>query len=82
MKSVCRSRLAGGTPACSNFDYGARLTEMILLGNVALRYPGQRLLVVRRRPREREAVGAGQFCLVDDQLPVSFHGKYPSGIDS
>jgi predicted dehydrogenase len=27
----------GGTPACSNFEYGARLTEFILLGNVALR---------------------------------------------
>jgi predicted dehydrogenase len=27
----------GGTPACSSFSYGARLTEMVLLGNVALR---------------------------------------------
>jgi predicted dehydrogenase len=27
----------GGRPACSNFSYGARLTELILLGNVALR---------------------------------------------
>jgi predicted dehydrogenase len=27
----------GGTPACSNFDYSARLTEFALLGNVALR---------------------------------------------
>jgi len=27
----------GGTPACSNFEYGARLTEFILLGNLALR---------------------------------------------
>jgi hypothetical protein len=27
----------GGTPACSNFEYGARLTELVLLGNVALR---------------------------------------------
>jgi predicted dehydrogenase len=27
----------GGTPACSNFDYGSRLTELVLLGNVALR---------------------------------------------
>jgi predicted dehydrogenase len=27
----------GGTPACSNFGYGARLTELVLLGNVALR---------------------------------------------
>jgi predicted dehydrogenase len=27
----------GGTPASSNFEYGARLSELILLGNVALR---------------------------------------------
>jgi predicted dehydrogenase len=27
----------GGTPACSNFEYGARLTEFILLGALSLR---------------------------------------------
>ena len=27
----------GGTPASANFEYGAKLTEIILLGNVALR---------------------------------------------
>src|SRR5215212_6878910 len=27
----------GGTPACSNFEYGARLTEFVLLGALALR---------------------------------------------
>ena len=27
----------GGTPACSNFEYGARLTEFALLGTLALR---------------------------------------------
>ncbi len=27
----------GGTPPCSNFEYGARLTEFILLGTLALR---------------------------------------------
>jgi predicted dehydrogenase len=27
----------GGRPACSNFDYAARLCELVLLGNVALR---------------------------------------------
>ena len=32
----------GGTPASSNFEYGARLSEFVLLGNVALRT--QRLL--------------------------------------
>lgn len=33
----------GGEPACSNFDHAGPLTEMILLGNIALRYPGERL---------------------------------------
>jgi predicted dehydrogenase len=27
----------GGTPACSNFEYGARLTEFILIANLSLR---------------------------------------------
>jgi predicted dehydrogenase len=27
----------GGTPACSNFEYGARLTEFVLLGTLSLR---------------------------------------------
>jgi len=31
--AACR----GGTPAMSNFDYASRLTEMVLLGNVAIR---------------------------------------------
>ncbi len=32
----------GGRPACSNFDYAVPLTEIVLLGNVALR-TGQRI---------------------------------------
>ena len=31
--NACR----GGTPASSNFDYAGHLTEVVLLGNVALR---------------------------------------------
>ena len=31
----------GGPPATSNFDYAQGLTETVLLGNVALRFPGQ-----------------------------------------
>jgi predicted dehydrogenase len=27
----------GGTPACSNFEYGARLTEFVLLGTLSMR---------------------------------------------
>jgi hypothetical protein len=34
----------GGKPAVSNFDYAGPLTEIVLLGNLALRAPGQRLI--------------------------------------
>ena len=34
----------GGTPACSNFDYSGPLSEMVLMGNLAVRFPNQRLL--------------------------------------
>ena len=33
----------GGEPATSNFDVSGPLTEIVLLGNVAMRYPGKRL---------------------------------------
>jgi len=33
-----------GKPACSNFGYSGPLTEMVLLGNLAVRFPDQRLL--------------------------------------
>ena len=32
-----------GKPACSNFSYGGALTEMVLLGVLAIRVPNQRL---------------------------------------
>ena len=34
----------GGKPASSNFDYSGPLTEMILMGNLAVRYPQRRLI--------------------------------------
>ena len=34
----------GGKPASSNFDYSGPLTEMILMGNLAVRYPWKKLL--------------------------------------
>ncbi|MBT3748271.1 MAG: Gfo/Idh/MocA family oxidoreductase [Bacteroidetes bacterium] len=34
----------GGEPASSNFDYSGPLTEMVLMGNLAIRVPGERLL--------------------------------------
>ena len=34
----------GGEPADSNFNYSGPLTEMVLMGNLAVRYPQERLL--------------------------------------
>ena len=34
----------GGEPASSNFDYAGPLTEMVLIGNLATRFPDRRLL--------------------------------------
>jgi hypothetical protein len=33
----------GGKPACSNFDDSGPLTETVLMGNLAVRYPGREL---------------------------------------
>ena len=34
----------GGAPACSNFDYSGPLSEMVLMGNLAVRFPNRQLL--------------------------------------
>jgi hypothetical protein len=34
----------GGKPACSNFDYSGPLSEAVLMGNLAVRYPNRLLL--------------------------------------
>ena len=34
----------GGPPASSNFDFSGPLSEMVLMGNLAVRYPNRRLL--------------------------------------
>lgn len=34
----------GGKPASSNFDYSGPLSEMVLMGNLAVRFPNQQLL--------------------------------------
>ena len=34
----------GGKPACSNFDYSGPLSETVLMGNLAVRFPERRLL--------------------------------------
>ena len=33
-----------GKPASSNFDYSGPLSEMVLMGNMAVRFPDRRLL--------------------------------------
>lgn len=33
----------GGEPACSNFDYSGPLTETVVMGNLAMRHPQQKL---------------------------------------
>ncbi|NWG13073.1 MAG: hypothetical protein HXY20_06010 [Acidobacteria bacterium] len=33
----------GGSPATSNFDYAGPFTEAVVMGNLAVRYPGQKL---------------------------------------
>jgi hypothetical protein len=34
----------GGKPASSNFDYSGPMSEMVLMGNLAVRYPDKKLL--------------------------------------
>jgi predicted dehydrogenase len=34
----------GGRPACANFDYSGPLSETVLMGNLAVRFPDRRLL--------------------------------------
>jgi predicted dehydrogenase len=57
----------GGTPACSNFDYGAPLCELTLLGNVALR-TGTRLQWDAPNMRASNAPEAHRF-LTDTYRP-------------
>ncbi len=34
----------GGPPACSNFEYAGPFTEAVVMGNLAVRFPGRKLL--------------------------------------
>jgi predicted dehydrogenase len=43
MKAEWVEAIKGGSPAYSNFDFAAMLTETILLGNVAIRLSGEKL---------------------------------------
>jgi len=37
------SAIQSGKPACASFDFSAPLTETVLLGNIAVRFPRERL---------------------------------------
>ncbi|MCL4789885.1 MAG: Gfo/Idh/MocA family oxidoreductase [Verrucomicrobia bacterium] len=50
-----------GRPAGSDFGYGAALTEIALLGVIALRFPGQRLEWDAAAMRFRNSSGANRF---------------------
>ena len=60
----------GGTPASSNFEYGAKLTELVLLGNVALRV-GKKLYWDAANMKAKNAPEADQY----------LKGQYRSGWD-
>jgi predicted dehydrogenase len=51
---------AGGEPAMSNFDYAARLTETVLLGNLAMR-AGQRVEWDAKNLKVTNVADANQF---------------------
>jgi predicted dehydrogenase len=53
--------IRNGRPAGSNFTYGAALTEIALLGVIALRFPGQRLEWDAAAMRFRNSTGANVF---------------------
>lgn len=50
-----------GRPAGSDFGYGAALTEIALLGVIALRFPGQRLEWDAAAMRFRNSSEANRF---------------------
>jgi predicted dehydrogenase len=58
-----------GTPACSSFDYAGPFTEMILAGNIALRFPGKRLHWDGANMKVKDIPEADEF----------FHRKYRQG---
>jgi hypothetical protein len=35
--------IQSGQPACASFDFSAPLTETVLLGNIAVRFPNEKL---------------------------------------
>jgi len=54
----------GGPPACSNFDYSGPLTETVVMGNLAILFPGKKLewdgakMMVTNHPPANELVTA------------------------
>lgn len=61
MKEEWFEAIKGGPPASSNFDYAGRLTETILLGNIAMRLQGQQLNWDAEKLRFTNNNAANQF---------------------
>ena len=51
----------GGAPASSNFDYSGPLSEMVLMGNLAVRYPDRRLLWDGEKMQVTNDVAANEY---------------------
>ena len=59
----------GGKPASSNFDHSGPLSEMVLMGNLAVRFPNQQLLWDGESMQVKNNKGANGFV----------HRKYREG---
>jgi predicted dehydrogenase len=58
-----------GKQACSNFEYAGPFTEMVLAGNLALRFPGEKLQLDGANMKVKNLPEADEF----------FHRKYRQG---
>jgi len=61
MKEEWVEAIKGGPPASSNFDYAGRLTEAMLLGNIAIRMSGQSLEWDAKKMQFSNNPSANQF---------------------
>ncbi len=51
----------GGVPASSNFDYSGPLSEMVLMGNLAVRFPDRRLIWDGEKMQVTNDAAANEF---------------------
>jgi hypothetical protein len=53
----------GGPPACSNFDYAGPFAEAVVMGNLAVRFPGEKLEWDGKNMRVTNLEAANQYIL-------------------